>query len=168
MELLFTQGCHRRHISVILMTQNLFQKGSKSRTVTTRHLFSRNHPIPCQTRKIYSVVPPQFSTHFRRTPPNSAIATGISTHLHRVPSDTTFDPPPNSTQIHRSPPNSMLNQLRSPPNSTVCHVQSTTEFHPGPPVSTQLHVKPTGISTQLHRVLHDSKTLYKKNSWIFF
>jgi hypothetical protein len=34
MELLFTQGCHHRRISVIFMTQNLFQKGSKSRTIT--------------------------------------------------------------------------------------------------------------------------------------
>ena len=33
MELLFTQGCHHRRISVIFMTQNLFQKGSKSRTI---------------------------------------------------------------------------------------------------------------------------------------
>ncbi|KAK3098580.1 hypothetical protein FSP39_015044 [Pinctada imbricata] len=33
MELLFTQGCHHRRLSVIFMTQNLFQKGSKSRTI---------------------------------------------------------------------------------------------------------------------------------------
>ena len=33
MELLFTQGCHHRRISVIFMTQNLFQKGSKSRSI---------------------------------------------------------------------------------------------------------------------------------------
>lgn len=33
MELLFTQGCHHRRISVIFMTQNLFQRGSESRTI---------------------------------------------------------------------------------------------------------------------------------------
>ena len=33
MELLFTPGCHHRRISVIFVTQNLFQKGSKSRTI---------------------------------------------------------------------------------------------------------------------------------------
>ena len=33
MELLFTQGYHHRRISVIFMTQNLFQKGSESRTI---------------------------------------------------------------------------------------------------------------------------------------
>ena len=33
MELLFTQGCHHRRISVIFITQNLFPKGTKSRTI---------------------------------------------------------------------------------------------------------------------------------------
>ena len=33
MELLFTQGCHHRRISVIFITQNLFPRGSKSRTI---------------------------------------------------------------------------------------------------------------------------------------
>ena len=47
--------------------------------------------------------------------------------------------PPTSTDFHRTPPNSMLNQRGSPLNST-----------------------------QLHRVPRDSKTLHKKNSWIFF
>lgn len=33
MELLFTQGCHHRRLSVVFMTQNLFQRGSRSRTI---------------------------------------------------------------------------------------------------------------------------------------
>lgn len=33
MEVLFTQGCHHRRISVIFITQNLFPRGSKSRTI---------------------------------------------------------------------------------------------------------------------------------------
>lgn len=33
MELLFTQGCHHRHLSVIFITQNIFPRGSKSRTI---------------------------------------------------------------------------------------------------------------------------------------
>ena len=33
MELLFTQGCHHRRISVIFITQNIFPQGSKSRTI---------------------------------------------------------------------------------------------------------------------------------------
>ncbi|KAK3084297.1 hypothetical protein FSP39_011240 [Pinctada imbricata] len=33
MELLFTQGCHHRRLIVVFMTQNLFQKGSRSRTI---------------------------------------------------------------------------------------------------------------------------------------
>lgn len=33
MELVFTQGCHHRHLSVVFITQNLFSKGSKSRTI---------------------------------------------------------------------------------------------------------------------------------------
>lgn len=33
MELLFTQGCHHRRLSVVLITQNLFPKGSKSKAI---------------------------------------------------------------------------------------------------------------------------------------
>lgn len=33
MELLFTQGCHHRKISVIFITQNLFPKGKHARTI---------------------------------------------------------------------------------------------------------------------------------------
>ena len=33
MEVLFTQGCHHRRLSVIFITQNLFPRGSKSRTI---------------------------------------------------------------------------------------------------------------------------------------
>lgn len=33
MELLFTQGCHHRRLSVIFITQNIFPRGSKSRTI---------------------------------------------------------------------------------------------------------------------------------------
>ncbi|KAK3106055.1 hypothetical protein FSP39_011753 [Pinctada imbricata] len=33
MELLFTQGCHHRRLSIVFMTQNLFQTGSRSRTI---------------------------------------------------------------------------------------------------------------------------------------
>ena len=33
MELIFTQGCHHRKISVIFLTQNFFPKGSKARTI---------------------------------------------------------------------------------------------------------------------------------------
>lgn len=33
MELLFTQGCYHRRLSVVFITQNLFLKGSKSRTI---------------------------------------------------------------------------------------------------------------------------------------
>jgi hypothetical protein len=33
MELLFTQGCHHRRLSVVFITQNLFPKGSRSRTI---------------------------------------------------------------------------------------------------------------------------------------
>lgn len=33
MELLFTQGCHHRRLSVVFITQNLFPKGSKTRTI---------------------------------------------------------------------------------------------------------------------------------------
>ena len=33
MELLFTQGCHHRKLSVIFITQNIFPQGSKSRTI---------------------------------------------------------------------------------------------------------------------------------------
>ena len=33
MELLFTQGCHHRKISVVFITQNFFPKGTKSRTI---------------------------------------------------------------------------------------------------------------------------------------
>jgi hypothetical protein len=32
-ELLFTQGCHHRRVSVVFLTQNLFPRGSKSRTI---------------------------------------------------------------------------------------------------------------------------------------
>jgi len=33
MEMLFTQGCHHRRLSVIFITQNIFPRGSKSRTI---------------------------------------------------------------------------------------------------------------------------------------
>lgn len=33
MELIFTQGCHHRKISVIFLTQNFFPRGSKARTI---------------------------------------------------------------------------------------------------------------------------------------
>lgn len=33
MELLFTQGCHHRRLTVIFITQNIFPRGSKSRTI---------------------------------------------------------------------------------------------------------------------------------------
>lgn len=33
MELLFTEGCHHRKISVVFITQNFFPKGTKSRTI---------------------------------------------------------------------------------------------------------------------------------------
>jgi hypothetical protein len=33
MELLFTQGCHHRRLSVVFITQNSFPKGSRSRTI---------------------------------------------------------------------------------------------------------------------------------------
>lgn len=33
MELLFTQGCHHRKISVVFITQNFFPKGIKCRTI---------------------------------------------------------------------------------------------------------------------------------------
>ena len=33
MELLFTQGCHHRHLSVIFITQNLFSQGKSARTI---------------------------------------------------------------------------------------------------------------------------------------
>lgn len=33
MELLFIQGCHHRQLSVVFMTQNLFQRGSRSRII---------------------------------------------------------------------------------------------------------------------------------------
>lgn len=33
MELLFTQGCHHRRLSVVFITQNLFPKVSRSRTI---------------------------------------------------------------------------------------------------------------------------------------
>lgn len=33
MELLFTQGCHHRKLSVIFITQNIFQQGKHSRTI---------------------------------------------------------------------------------------------------------------------------------------
>lgn len=33
MELLFTQGCHHRNLSVIFITQNIFQQGKFSRTI---------------------------------------------------------------------------------------------------------------------------------------
>ena len=33
MELLFTQGCHHRKISVVFITQNFFPKGTKCRTI---------------------------------------------------------------------------------------------------------------------------------------
>lgn len=33
MEVLFTQGCHHRRLSVVFITQNLFPRGSKSRTI---------------------------------------------------------------------------------------------------------------------------------------
>ena len=33
MELLFTQGCHHRHISVIFITQNLIPQGKNSRNI---------------------------------------------------------------------------------------------------------------------------------------
>jgi hypothetical protein len=33
MELLFTQGCHHRKISVVFITQNVFPKGTKFRTI---------------------------------------------------------------------------------------------------------------------------------------
>lgn len=38
MEVLFTQGCHHRRISVIFITQNLFPRGSKSRNYSFEHL----------------------------------------------------------------------------------------------------------------------------------
>lgn len=34
MEVLFTQGCHHRRLSVVFITQNIFPTGSKSRTIT--------------------------------------------------------------------------------------------------------------------------------------
>lgn len=33
MELLFTQGCHHRRLSVLFLTQNLYVQGSRSRTI---------------------------------------------------------------------------------------------------------------------------------------
>ena len=33
MELLFTQGCHHRRLSVVFITQNMFPSGTKSRTI---------------------------------------------------------------------------------------------------------------------------------------
>jgi hypothetical protein len=33
MELLFTQGCHHRRLSVLFITQNIFPRGTKSRTI---------------------------------------------------------------------------------------------------------------------------------------
>jgi len=33
MELLFTQGCHHRRLSVVFITQNIFPRGTKSRTI---------------------------------------------------------------------------------------------------------------------------------------
>ena len=33
MELLFTQGCHHRRLSVVFVTQNIFPRGTKSRTI---------------------------------------------------------------------------------------------------------------------------------------
>ena len=33
MELLFTQGCHHRKLSVVFITQNIFHRGTKSRTI---------------------------------------------------------------------------------------------------------------------------------------
>lgn len=33
MELLFTQGCHHRRLSVLFLTQNLFVQGTRSRTI---------------------------------------------------------------------------------------------------------------------------------------
>ena len=32
-ELLFTQGCHHRRVSVVFLTKNLFPRGAKSRTI---------------------------------------------------------------------------------------------------------------------------------------
>jgi hypothetical protein len=34
MELLFTQGCHHRRLSVVFIRQNIFPRGTKSRTIT--------------------------------------------------------------------------------------------------------------------------------------
>lgn len=39
MELLFTQGCHHRKLSVIFITQNIFPRGSKSRTITLSTIY---------------------------------------------------------------------------------------------------------------------------------
>jgi Cdc6-like AAA superfamily ATPase len=33
MELLFTQGCHHHRLSVVFITQNIFSRGTKSRTI---------------------------------------------------------------------------------------------------------------------------------------
>lgn len=34
MELLFTQGCHHRRLSVLFLTQNVYVQGTRSRTIT--------------------------------------------------------------------------------------------------------------------------------------
>ena len=34
MELLFTQGCHHKNVSLVVVSQNIFQSGKHSRTVT--------------------------------------------------------------------------------------------------------------------------------------
>jgi len=34
MELLFTQGCHHRHISVLFLTQNLYAQGKSARSIS--------------------------------------------------------------------------------------------------------------------------------------
>ena len=38
-ELLFTQDCHYRKLSVIFITQNIFPRGSKSRTITFNTIY---------------------------------------------------------------------------------------------------------------------------------
>jgi hypothetical protein len=45
MELLFTQGCHQRKISVVFITQNIFPKRTKPRTIalSTTYLILMNN-----------------------------------------------------------------------------------------------------------------------------
>ena len=41
MELLFTQDCHHRNISVIFATQNFFPRGTKSRTIALNTTYQK-------------------------------------------------------------------------------------------------------------------------------